>query len=949
MPQKSMGIFEKENEELLSYDGDAFLYFALTVLTVVLLPWTWVLVKQALRPRPPPEKDFEAGPAPDGTRIRHCTTSVMQAKRRAAEQQARSWIRRMCSSFGVQLVAAAILWGLLILVLWKLKDAPAQLRSFDPHAILGVSAAADVKDIKKAYRTKSLQHHPDKNPDNPMATVMFQQVAKAYAALTDENARRNYEKYGNPDGPVQMKVGIALHPALLVSKESQLWTLCIFFTILFAVPMSIVCCCLRGSHVAAGGVSAETLRVFHACIDSEVTAHDGPGLLAASAEAWRLQFMPINQLIQALVEAHPEPLVAGSLVQVAGGEFAGRRGVVTQIDRSRCKVEVWKVSDRPPSGPEDVEHKEIPLEVLRAAEPRIPCPFGDPQIKRISAIVWAHMWRLHRHLPPPTQMELESFLLKSDRLGRALVSVAWGGQGDRSGFLHVMKELLHFRQCLVQALDLGSSPLLQLPHVTQVPAGAPPLLEVIKSGGENLKLQLKPEQKLDIQEFCRHAPLVELTCEVQVSDEDNISVGDFATLTVTLTRQNLQEGEAAGPVHAPYWPGPKHEEWWLLVYDDICRRLITAELVLGTGRTETAKIYFMVPRAGRFKWRVHAVCDSYLGLDVECPVHFVALKKHEVKREIFVHPEDANIRSLFEELMMGLQQEEPESESEDEAPPVKAAPATAPKKSGDSDLDSGEEEPGPDLEGVWYKVTDQHGVFLYREPEEEPEQRVGSLPGGTVLRGYEGGKRPEGWLEIPLGQSLWARTTSPSKAGDGQPASAPTSLGGLAQQTLATLVESGTPPIFIRRWLRNYCSGVTAADMYLVREIEDLRTRLVTEDLIRRQVGEERFEQLIVDAEELRKHKRERLKKAIGLFATPNGIAWHVLPNGTVRGQHDDGNKIKDRLQVSPEGIHLGPFRLDETRSCACIHWVQKADPEKVWNWSPDRSLRTKMRLAGFQ
>ena len=63
-----------------------------------------------------------------------------------------------------------------------------------------------------------LQWHPDKNPNNPQAAAHFIQITKAYAALTDEAAKANYEKYGNPDGPATMKVGRA--------TIAQTWSVC---------------------------------------------------------------------------------------------------------------------------------------------------------------------------------------------------------------------------------------------------------------------------------------------------------------------------------------------------------------------------------------------------------------------------------------------------------------------------------------------------------------------------------------------------------------------------------------------------------------------------------------------------------------------------------------------------------------------------------------------------
>lgn len=44
----------------------------------------------------------------------------------------------------------------------------------------------------------------------------------AYQALTDEESRHNWEKYGNPDGPGAMSFGIAL-PSWIVEKENSVW------------------------------------------------------------------------------------------------------------------------------------------------------------------------------------------------------------------------------------------------------------------------------------------------------------------------------------------------------------------------------------------------------------------------------------------------------------------------------------------------------------------------------------------------------------------------------------------------------------------------------------------------------------------------------------------------------------------------------------------------------
>ena len=54
------------------------------------------------------------------------------------------------------------------------------LQSFDPFQVLGVPSDASIRDIKKQYRRMSLEMHPDKNPDNPLAVQEFIRLTKAY-------------------------------------------------------------------------------------------------------------------------------------------------------------------------------------------------------------------------------------------------------------------------------------------------------------------------------------------------------------------------------------------------------------------------------------------------------------------------------------------------------------------------------------------------------------------------------------------------------------------------------------------------------------------------------------------------------------------------------------------------------------------------------------------------
>ena len=66
----------------------------------------------------------------------------------------------------------------------------------DYYKILGVDKKASHDEIKKAFRRLSLQTHPDKNNNDPIATNKFKEVNEAWQVLQDENKRRQYDTGG---------------------------------------------------------------------------------------------------------------------------------------------------------------------------------------------------------------------------------------------------------------------------------------------------------------------------------------------------------------------------------------------------------------------------------------------------------------------------------------------------------------------------------------------------------------------------------------------------------------------------------------------------------------------------------------------------------------------------------------------------------------------------------
>ncbi|XP_075164182.1 translocation protein Sec63 [Haematobia irritans] len=467
--------------------GGTFYYFLLSFLALVLIPTT--IYYWPRKKKEDPEKLKEDCQCPD------CI------KKKAILASAEPYRAVKHASIRIGLVLG---WALLIYLAYRVSQFDYEMASFDPFEILKIEPTASKAEIKKAYHKLSLVLHPDKETGDEKAFMM---LSKAYQALTDEVAKGNYEKYGNPDGPGAMSFGIAL-PSWIVEKENSVWVLGLYGLIfMVALPSVVGMWWYRSIRYSGDKVLLDTTQMYFYFI------HKTPHMLLKRA----------------------------LMVLAASLEFDKRHNSQV-VERQSDNEEVPALIRQLPNLNEKC--KEHPLCRMYSIKAR--------------AILHAHLSRLP--LNPETLEKDRQFIVKKCpylvqemvSCVHQLVMLAYARRVPRLPSIETIENCMKMSPMIIQALWEFKSPLLQLPHVTDDHL----YFMNKKRHVKNLQqfAQLAPEESRqllkslsdfeyeNVMKVLGKMPSIDFSIRCEVIDDENTNVvtaGAIVTVTVTLVRKDM--------------------------------------------------------------------------------------------------------------------------------------------------------------------------------------------------------------------------------------------------------------------------------------------------------------------------------------------------------------------------------------------------------------------------
>jgi len=506
----------------IEYVGDFFAYFVIAFGAIILTPFTFKKFRSS--------KNSKEEEKLNEKREKHGNSKWFKKKEADLKTLGASpWISRF---------VILLCWAVLFFIGYTASQTEEVVTVvFDPFEILGVSQndpqfqdfESGKKSIKKIYRDLSRTNHPDKLrneylkandgaeiPDEMETTnnEAWGKINKAYETLTDPLMFENWVKYGNPDGMLQTKYGVAL-PAWIVAEENHMYVLGLY-GLLFGImlPAIVGNWWYKSIQYTSEAVLIKTTKLFE----------------------FYVYRTPLMNRRRALM--------------VFSGAF--------EFNANHNK----DVKERPGDAEQlPVLMREIEEYERNVSKPPTDKPFDQGYSMKVRLLYFAHMYDIK--LSPELQEDLDMILKKVPDLHAELVSKVFfltqamlqQGQMPKVPKVETLDNIIRNMQNLVQGLPLNqrSVAFMQLPHFKEDfirflnAKKARSLKQLAARPIDEIQAIFKslPEKEFnELYEVFRDIPALQMKVDVKVEDDDDdhkITTGSIVTVSTELTRHNMED------------------------------------------------------------------------------------------------------------------------------------------------------------------------------------------------------------------------------------------------------------------------------------------------------------------------------------------------------------------------------------------------------------------------
>jgi translocation protein SEC63 len=271
--------FTRDENKETQYDDSAFYSFAGTILLVSIIPLIYFILKRIFYKKAFTSKNYK-----------NC--ECINCLQRLHKHNEKIKKNKFNFTFYFMIFMVIVLSYLFYLSYFEIVKNGSNFKRFDPYEILEIEVGTEEKAIKKAYRRLSLKYHPDKNPNNLQAKAKFIMIAKAYEALTDEVGRKNYEQFGNPDGPGSMRLAVGL-PSFVLNKKNHMPILILFLIFIVVVIPAFVWFWFSNSNkYDDSGMILDSQKIFFEFLNENILLKQMPFVLGASLEFSKMKIRP---------------------------------------------------------------------------------------------------------------------------------------------------------------------------------------------------------------------------------------------------------------------------------------------------------------------------------------------------------------------------------------------------------------------------------------------------------------------------------------------------------------------------------------------------------------------------------------------------------------------------------------------------------------------------------